>query len=273
VPAPDAARVRDACARWSGLWIAVGATSYHRPDTWCSSGREHVHHGACHCKGSSTTTPGWEYQLAAVTRHLRTAWTSVIDVRRTTPATRTAQTVAQVKSVLRHLPVGGAVPLFVFDAGYSAAALTDGPVGCPAHVLDRLPAGSAFYQDASSGPARTAGQRAAARKSTAWSRRPSQRQPAGMAAGGRKKPLPPALQPGEELTGTVRAEAWREVHPQVHGDRGWFAAGRSSPSCAAPCSTSRSSVCPTTAPQAGITTGPSAIPCRGGEGLPVVVGH
>jgi hypothetical protein len=42
--------------------------------------------------------------------------------------------------------------------------------------------------------------------------------------------LPPAPEPDEELTlpdtplyGTVRAEAWHDVHPQVHGDRGWFA--------------------------------------------------
>jgi hypothetical protein len=152
LPAADAARVRDACARWSRPRIAVDATSYPRPEAWCSPDREHVHHGACHCKGSSKTTPGWEYQLAAVTGHLRTAWAAVIDVRRTTPATRTAQTVAQVKSVLRRPPAGGTVPLFVFDAGYSAAALTDGLAGCPARVLVRLPAGSVLYQDAPSWP-------------------------------------------------------------------------------------------------------------------------
>ena len=54
--------------------------------------------------------------------------------------------------MLRRLPASGAVPLFVFDAGYSAAALTDGLSGCPAHILVRLPAGSVFYQDAPSWP-------------------------------------------------------------------------------------------------------------------------
>src|SRR5947208_15164923 len=93
VPAADAARVRDACARWRRVRVAVDATSYPRPDAWCSPGREHIHHGACHCRGSSKTTPGWEYQLAAVTGHLRTAWAAALDVQRTTPATRTAQTV------------------------------------------------------------------------------------------------------------------------------------------------------------------------------------
>ena len=90
VPAADAARVRDACARWRRVRVAVDATSCPRPDAWCSPGREHVHHGACHCKGSSKTTPGWEYQLAAVTGHLRTAWAAAVDVQRTTrpPAPR-----------------------------------------------------------------------------------------------------------------------------------------------------------------------------------------
>ena len=40
---------------------------------------------------------------------------------RTVPATRTAQTIAQVKNVLARLPAAGhgakAAPLFVFDAG------------------------------------------------------------------------------------------------------------------------------------------------------------
>jgi hypothetical protein len=89
---------------------------------------------------------------SAVTGYLRTAWAAVADVQRTTPDTRTAQTVAQVKAVLRRLPASGAVPLFVFDAGYSAAALSDGLVGCSAHVLVRLPAGSVCYQDAPSWP-------------------------------------------------------------------------------------------------------------------------
>ena len=152
VPAQDAARVRDACARWSRLRFAVDATAYPRPDAVCSPGREHVHNGACHCKGSSKTAPGWEYQFTAAIGHLRTAWAAFTDVARTTPATRTEQTIAQVKAVLRRLRAAGhghrAAPLFIFDAGYSAAALTDGLLGCPAHILVRLAAGSVFYADA-----------------------------------------------------------------------------------------------------------------------------
>ena len=216
---------------WSRLRFAIDATAYPRPDAWCSPGREHVHDGACHCRGSSKTAPGWEYQFTAAIGHLRTAWAALLDVARTTPATRTAATIAQVKNVLRRLRGRNAAPLFIFDAGYSAAALTDGLLGCPAHVLVRLASGSVFYAEP-----------------VAWDGkygRPARRgaavhclEPAGFAAAaaggsgprGRKKPLPPNPEPDEELTlpdtplyGTVRAQAWHRVHPLIHGDRGWFA--------------------------------------------------
>jgi hypothetical protein len=86
--------------------------------------------GSCHCRGSSKTTPGWEYQLTAITGYLRTAWTAVAGVQRTTSATRTTQTVAQVKAVLRRLPASGAVPLFVLSQ--DSAVVTLHPY-CPAH--------------------------------------------------------------------------------------------------------------------------------------------
>jgi hypothetical protein len=147
----DAAQVRDACARWSRLRFAVDATAYPRPDAGCSPGREHVHHGACRCRGSSRTAPGWECRFTAATGHLGTAWAAPTDVPRTTPATRTSATITQVKRVLRRLRAAGhamaAAPLFVSAAGSGAAALTDGLLGCPVHLLVRLAAGSVSHQD------------------------------------------------------------------------------------------------------------------------------
>jgi hypothetical protein len=230
----DARQVRDACARWTRLRFAVDATAYPRPDAWCSPGREHVHNGACHCRGSSKTAPGWEYQFTAAIGHLRTAWAALVDVARTVPATRTAQTIAQVKNVLRRLRAAGhgqeTAPLFVFDAGYSAAALTDGLLGCPVHILVRLAAGSVFYAE----PVTWEGKygRPPRRGAPVHCLEPADFAAAAAGSGprGRKKPLPPNPEPGEELTlpgtplyGTVRAEAWHGVHPLIHGDRGWFA--------------------------------------------------
>src|SRR5690348_8455435 len=233
LPADDASRVRDACARWSRLRFAVDATAYPRPDAWCSPGREHVHNGACRCKGSSKTAPGWEYQFTAAIGHLRTAWAALVDVARTVPATRTAQTIAQVKNVLRRLRAAGhgakAVPLFVFDAGYSAAALTDGLLGWPAHILVRLAAGCVFYADPVTWDGRYG--RPARRGAAVHCLEPEDftAAAAGTRPRGRKKPLPPNPEPGETLVlpdtplyGTVRAGAWHRVHPLIHGDRGWF---------------------------------------------------
>jgi hypothetical protein len=229
----DAAQVRDACARWTRLRFAVDATTYPRPDAWCSPGREHVHNGACRCRGSSKTAPGWEYQFTAAVGHLRTAWAALLDVARTTPATRTSATIAQVKSVLRRLRAAGpgreAAPLFIFDAGYSAAALTDGLLGCPAHLLVRLAAGSVFYADPFTWEGRYG--RPARRGAAVHCLEPEDFEAdAGTGPRGRKKPLPPNPEPDEALVlpgtplyGTVRAEAWHGVHPLIHGDRGWFA--------------------------------------------------
>jgi hypothetical protein len=234
VPAADAARVRDACARWDRVRVAVDATAYPRPRAECSPGREHVHNGACHCRGSSRTAPGWEYQLAAVTGHLRTAWAAVIDVQRTTRATRTAQTIAQARTVVRRLratgAAGAAAPLLIFDAGYSAAALTDGLAGYPAHILARLPAGSTFYTDAVAWPGKNGRPAHRGLEVHCLEQEDIDAAAAGQAPRGRKKPLPPNPEPDEALTlpdtplyGTVRAEAWHDVHPQLHGGRGWFA--------------------------------------------------
>ena len=104
---------------------------------------------------------------------------------RTVPATRTAQTIAQVKNVLRRLRAAGhgrkAAPLFVFDAGYSAAALADGLLGCPVHVLVRLAAGCVFYAEPVTWEGKYGRPPAAGRRCTAWSRRTS--------------PLPPRQRP------------------------------------------------------------------------------
>ena len=90
VPAEQAAQVREACARWTRLRFAIDATPYPRPDAECSPGRGHVHHDACRCDSTRKTIPGWEYQFIAALGHLRTAWAALVDVERTTPATRTA---------------------------------------------------------------------------------------------------------------------------------------------------------------------------------------
>src|SRR5204862_167296 len=94
-------------ARWRRLRFAIDATPYPRPDAECSPERGHVHHDACRCDSTRKTIPGWEYQFVAALGHLRTAWPALIDVERTTPATRTRQTARQVQNLLRRLHTAG----------------------------------------------------------------------------------------------------------------------------------------------------------------------
>jgi hypothetical protein len=217
VPAAQAAQVREACARWTRLRFAVDATAYPRPDAECSPGRGHVHHDACRCDGTRKTIPGWEYQFTAAIGHLRTAWAALVDVERTTPATRTRQTIGQVKNLLRRLHAAGnggaGAPLVIFDAGYSAAALAAALDGCAVHLLIRLAAGSVFYADPVTWPGKKG--------------RPGKH---GMPVTCHNDPAQAGPEPDETLTlpdtplyGTVRVDAWRGVHPLIHGDRGWFA--------------------------------------------------
>jgi hypothetical protein len=217
VPARAAAQVRDACARWKRLRFAIDATAYPRPDAECSPGRGHVYHDACRCDGTRKTVPGWEYQFTAAVGHLRTAWAALVDVERTTHATRTRQTIRQVRNLLRRLGAAGTggrgAPLVILDAGYSAAALTAGLGGCPVHLLIRLPAGSVFYADPVTWPGKHG--------------RPGKH---GTPVTCHNDPGQANPEPDESLTlpdtpryGTIHVGAWRDVHPLIHGDRGWFA--------------------------------------------------
>ena len=110
---------------------------------------------------------------------------------------------------------GAGAPLVIFDAGYSAAALTAGLAGHPVHLLIRLPARSVFYHDAITWPGKCGrpgryGIPVACRKAED----PDQSNP---------EPDESLTLPDTPLYGTVRVHAWRAVHPVIHGDRGWFA--------------------------------------------------
>ena len=55
----------------------------------------------------------------------------------------------QVKALLGRSPTEGAVPLFVFDAGYDPVKLQRGLEGSACQILVRLRAGQRFYGDPS----------------------------------------------------------------------------------------------------------------------------
>ena len=149
--------------------------------------------------------------------HLRTAWAALIDVERTTAATRTRQTARQVSNLLRRLHAAGhgrgGAPLVILDAGYSAAALTAALAGQPVHLLIRLPSGSVFYADPVTWPGKR-GRPGKHGMAVTCAADPGQANP---------EPDESLMLPDTVLYGTVRVDAWRQVHPLIHGDRGWFA--------------------------------------------------
>ena len=217
LPADQAAQVREACARWSRLRFAIDATPYPRPDAECSPERGHVHHDACRCDGTRKTIPGWEYQFTAALGHLRTAWAALVDAERTTAATRTRQTIRQVQNLLRRLHAAGhggrGAPMVILDAGYSAAALTAALAGQPVHLLIRLPSGSVLYADPVTWPGKK-GRPGKHGMAVTCAAEPGQANP---------EPDESLELPDTPLYGTVRVGAWHQVHPLIHGDRGWFA--------------------------------------------------
>jgi hypothetical protein len=115
--------------------------------------------------------------------------------------------------------IGDAMPAKIrnalMDAGYSAAALTAALAGQDVHLLIRLASGSVFYASPVTWPGKNGrpgkhGTRVACHKADD----PDQANP---------EPDESLTLPGTPLYGTVRVGAWHQVHPLIHGDRGWFA--------------------------------------------------
>jgi hypothetical protein len=152
---PGQARaVAEACLPRGGrLRFAVDGTPYPRPDAECSPGRHHVHHDACRCDGTRKTIPGWEYQFVAALGQLRSSWTALVDVARTTRGTRAAVTADQIRALIRRLERTGQsggdmpAPIVVADAGYPATVLTAALTGVNVHLVVRLPAKNVYYRD------------------------------------------------------------------------------------------------------------------------------
>jgi hypothetical protein len=211
-----AVRYRRQMAQAHGRFEAAAA-EHRRHESQRKPGPGNVHHDACRCDGTLKTIPGWEYQFTAAIGHLRTAWAALVDVERTTPAIRTRQTARRVRNLLRRLAVAGnggaGAPLVIPDAGYSAAALTAALAGQPVHLLIRLPSGSVFY----AGPVTWPGKKGRPGKHGTMVTCHNSREQAN------PEPDQSLTPPGTPHYGTVRMDAWHQVHPLIHGDRGYFA--------------------------------------------------
>ena len=144
-----------------------------------------------------------------------------MDARRLHPLEDTDRTAAaQVRALLGRLPVGGPVPVFVFDGGYDPAPLTLDPADARVAVLVRRRADRCVYADPppaarspKGGRPRRHGARFAFADPTTW-------------------PTPTAtLVSTDDQDGAVTVQAWSKLPPKQqrhpgHGSRGPRPIGR-----------------------------------------------
>ena len=190
---------------------AIDLSVWPRCDAETSPARGYYYHPSRHSAGQPIVA-GWAYQWLAQLSFARDSWTAPLDVRRVHPR-ENANVVAleQMRLLANHLPAGGAMPLFVFDAGYDSAQVTQGIGELPAAVLVRLRADRCFYADPplvtpspTGGRPRVHGAKFACKDATTW-------------------PAPTAEHVVEDKQyGTVRVRAWAGLHPkqQAHPGRG-----------------------------------------------------
>jgi hypothetical protein len=211
------------------LVFAVDVTTWPRCDAECSPARGYYYHPSRHSAGQPIIA-GWAYQRVAQVSFDRDSWTAPVDARRLHPLDDTDQTAAaQIRTLLGRLPDGGAVPLFVFDAGYDSAQLSLDLIQERVAVLVRLRADRCFYADPPAPPAgktgrpRRHGAKFNCTDPTTW-------------------PAPTdTLVLQDDQYGTVTVQAWAGLHPkQRHPATAPAGPGRL---CAARSSASRSSGC------------------------------
>ncbi len=190
---------------------AVDLSVWPRCDAEASPERGFYYHPSRHSAGQPIVA-GWAYQWVAQLTFARDSWTAPLDVRRVHP-TEHPNTVAieQITELVSRSLADEATPLFVFDAGYDSAQLTQGLETFPAAVLVRLRGDRCFYADPppvapspKGGRPRTHGPKFACKDPATW-------------------PAPSAEHVVEdEQYGTVRVRAWAGLHPkqQNHPDRG-----------------------------------------------------
>ena len=190
---------------------AVDVSGWPRCDAEASPGRGFYDHPSRHSAGQPIVA-GWAYQWGAQLGFERDSWTAPLDARRVHPSERAdAVAIEQMREVVGGLPAGGATPLFVFDAGYDSAQLTQGLADARAAVLVRLRSDRCFYADPpptvpspKGGRPRRHGAKFDCTRPQTW-------------------PSPSAEHGAEdERYGTVRVRAWAGLHPkqQEHPGRG-----------------------------------------------------
>ncbi|HVA07944.1 MAG TPA: NF041680 family putative transposase [Acidimicrobiales bacterium] len=194
------------------LIFAVDTSTFDRCDAECSPERGFYYSASKHSAGQPIVA-GWSYQWIAQLSFSCDSWTAPMDVERIAPTIDASKaTIEQIGRLVRALPKDNDVPLFVFDAGYDPIAIGHGLASTRAQVLCRIRDDRVFYGDPPPRPNRPPesggrpprhGKRFKCSDETTWSF------------------------PDDELVahdlryGTVRVQAWHDMHPRLIGRGRW----------------------------------------------------
>lgn len=207
----DAEAMRDVLAAYrpteTPAVFAVDASSWARCDAECSPQRGYYHHPSRHSNGKPIVA-GWNYSWISQLNFEHNSWTAPLDAQRIRPNEDTGVITAnQVKALVERIDNTGAVPLFVFDAGYDPIGLSVDLGGTRAQVLVRLRSDRVFYtspakaESAAPGRPRLHGRRFSAADKTSWGEPDA------------------TLAVSEPRYGRVEVAAWSGLHPRL-GRRG-----------------------------------------------------
>jgi hypothetical protein len=183
---------------------AVDVSVWPRCDAETSPGRALYYHPSRHSAGQPIVA-GWAYSWIAQLGFARESWTAPLRVQRLRPQENSNLLAAeQINAFLPQLPPDGALPWFVFDAGYDPVQLTQALGQTPVGILVRLRAGRCFYADPTAQPRtgrpRRHGQKFACDAPQTW-------------------PTPDGdLTVEDEQYGVVRVRAWAQLHPKPQGE-------------------------------------------------------
>jgi hypothetical protein len=185
---------------------AVDVSAWPRCDAATSPERA-FHYSPSRQLSGEPVVSGWAYQWIVQVRLARESWTAPVDVQRLPPTpTASALAVVQVKTVVARGPAavaGAALPLFLFDAGYSLADLAHSLADTPVALLIRLRSDRHFFTEPAPGSGAPTG-------------RPRQNGPKFVCADPTTWPAPAAEYRGEdEHYGAMQVLAWTGLHTYV----------------------------------------------------------
>jgi len=196
---------------WPAVF-AVDASTWERCDAECSPERGFYHSASKHSAGQPIVA-GWSYQWIALLNFEPDSWTAPLDAMRIPPdADSTEATITQIKRMVALLKEDGAVPLFVFDAGYDPIALAHGLKHDPVQILVRIRDDRVFHADPPERPNRPA---STGGRPPRHGRRMKCSEP-------KTHPKPDAeYHTSDPRYGAVRVRAWHGLHPRLSGRGRW----------------------------------------------------